>query len=119
MGFNRRNLKPETRNRQRKLVSSDETRNPKPETDSNPTFGWLSGSELVQGAGQDGRRTQTEAATRQGGVATADGGSSGLRNLISATKNSDDVGISCRYDGDECNNMIQSDKYLGLSQNCI
>jgi hypothetical protein len=29
------------------------------------------------------------------------------------------VGISCRYDGDECNNMIQSDKYLGLSQNCI
>ena len=26
--------KPETRNRQRKLVSSDETRNPKPETDS-------------------------------------------------------------------------------------
>lgn len=71
----------------------------------------------VQGAGQDGRRTQTEAATRQGGVATADGGSSGLRNLISATRNSDDVGISCRYDGDECNNMIQSDKYLGLSQN--
>ena len=72
----------------------------------------------VQGAGQDGRRTQTEAATRQGGVATADGGSSGLRKLISATRNSDDVGISCRYDGDECNNMIQSDKYLGLSQNC-
>ena len=32
MGFNRRNPKPETRNRQRKLVSSDETRNPKPET---------------------------------------------------------------------------------------
>ena len=69
MGFNRRNPKPKTRNRQRKLVSSDETRNPnpkpetdseswsqstkpetrnpKPETDSNPTFGWLSGSELI------------------------------------------------------------------------
>ena len=55
----RKNPKPETRNR--KLVSSDETRNPKPtakvgfnqrnpkpETDSNPTFGWLSGSELVK-----------------------------------------------------------------------
>ena len=34
VGFNRRNPKPETRN-------------PKPETDSNPTFGWLSGSELI------------------------------------------------------------------------
>ena len=49
-----RNPKPETRNRQGKLVSIDETRNPKPETrnpkletDSNPTFGWLSGSELL------------------------------------------------------------------------
>ena len=99
VGFNRRNPKPETRNRQRKWVSSDETRNPKPETrnpkptlktyafprtdrnpkpetrnpkptakvgfnrrnpkpetrnpkpetDSNPTFGWLSGSELPGG----------------------------------------------------------------------
>ena len=61
VGFNRRNpkpetdseswfqsTKPETRNRQRKLVSIDETRNPKPETDSNPTFGWLSGSELCE-----------------------------------------------------------------------
>ena len=53
MGFNRRNPKPETRNRQRKLVSSDETetrnrqrklvsidetRNPKPETDSESWF---------------------------------------------------------------------------------
>ena len=65
VGFNRRNPKPETRNRQQKWVSIDETfpepetrnrqqkwvsidetRNPKPETDSNPTFGWLSGSEL-------------------------------------------------------------------------
>ena len=46
VGFNRRNPKPEIRNRQRKLVSIDETGNPKPETDSNPTFGWLSGSEL-------------------------------------------------------------------------
>ena len=40
--------KPETRNRQRKWVSIDETRNPKPGTDSNPTFVWLSGSELLQ-----------------------------------------------------------------------
>ena len=38
VGFNRRNPKPETRNRQRKLVSSDETRNPKPETDSESWF---------------------------------------------------------------------------------
>ena len=32
VGFKRRNPKPETRNRQRKLVSIDETRNRKPET---------------------------------------------------------------------------------------
>ena len=45
--------KPETRNPKPTLKtyrpqdrSKPETRNPKPETDSNPTFGWLSGSEL-------------------------------------------------------------------------
>ena len=34
VGFDQRNLKPETRNRLLKLVSNCETRNPKPETDS-------------------------------------------------------------------------------------
>ena len=59
VGFNRRNPKPETDSEDLTSPGPIETRNPKPtakvgfnrrnpkpETDSNPTFGWLSGSEL-------------------------------------------------------------------------
>ena len=47
VGFKRRNPKPETNSESWFQSTKPKTRNPKPETDSNPTFGWLSGSELI------------------------------------------------------------------------
>ena len=55
-----RNPKPETDSEDLTSPGPIETRNPKPETDSNPTFGWLSGSELHE---DDNNNTNTNTPT--------------------------------------------------------